>query len=254
MRWRLIRTAPASGALNMAIDRVLSESFKSGKSEPVFRLYSWSPPAVSLGRFQKAGETVDVEMCRKHGIDIVRRITGGSAILHENELTYSIVCSAEILPCRGVKESYMYLTGFLIDAYRRIGLEASYACLSDPERVRKDSGFCFSESGPCDITIYGKKIGGSAQKRTRKKIFQHGSIPFTIRDDIEKFFRVPVSGSSEAVSLYKLHCPLEGFEDLILESFERKMGVEFYETSLTAGEKELAEKLIYEKEKAPLAE
>src|SRR4051794_9669315 len=98
LSWRLIVSPALSGPANMAIDEALLNSFDPAGSQPVLRLYNWDPPALSLGRFQKAAEVLDLVRCRNERIDIVRRITGGGVIYHADELTYSLVCSPDQIP------------------------------------------------------------------------------------------------------------------------------------------------------------
>src|SRR6185369_7022749 len=178
--WRLIVTSPLSGAENMAIDEALLRSFDPESSLPVLRLYGWNPPALSLGRFQKAAEVLDLTRCRADGVTIVRRITGGGVIYHADELTYSLVCApGQIPPAASIKDSFRVLTGFLLAFYRRLGLEAAYAVDTMPEgtRLGERTAFCFAGRESFDILVGGRKIGGNAQRRLKGVIFQHGSIP-----------------------------------------------------------------------------
>lgn len=178
--WRLIVTPPLSGAENMAIDEALLRSFDPESSLPVLRLYGWNPPALSLGRFQKAAEVLDLDRCRADGVAIVRRVTGGGVIYHADELTYSLVCSpGQIPPAESIKDSFRVLTGFLLAFYRRLGLDAAYAVDASPEgtRLGERTAFCFAGKESFDILAGGLKIGGNAQRRLKGVIFQHGSIP-----------------------------------------------------------------------------
>ena len=182
--WRLIVTPPLSGAENMAIDEALLRAFDPVGSEPLFRLYGWNPPTLSLGRFQNAAEVLDLERCRADGVAVVRRITGGGVIYHADELTYSLVCSPEqIPPASSVKDSFRVLTGFLLSFYRSLGIDAAYAVDAAPEgtRLGERTPFCFAGKESFDILADGRKIGGNAQRRLKGAIFQHGSIPLVNR-------------------------------------------------------------------------
>jgi lipoate-protein ligase A len=182
--WRLIVTPPLSGAENMAIDEALLRSFDPTVSRPVLRLYGWDPPALSLGRFQKAAEVLDLERCRADGVAVVRRVTGGGVIYHADELTYALVCApGQIPPASSVKDSFRVLTGFLLTFYRRLGLDAAYAADAVPEeeRLGERTAFCFAGRESFDILAAGRKIGGNAQRRLKGVIFQHGSIPLQNR-------------------------------------------------------------------------
>jgi len=180
-RWRFIDAGPLDGASNMAVDAALLDRFDAETSPPVFRIYGWDPPALSLGRFQDAAATLDLERCRSRGVPVVRRITGGGAVYHADELTYAIVCAPRHLPGSGlpVKESFRNLNRFLLDFYRALGLPAAYA-VDLPGALPVPSApaaFCFAGREGFDILAYGRKLGGNAQRRTRNAIFQHGSIP-----------------------------------------------------------------------------
>jgi lipoate-protein ligase A len=183
-KWRLILTPAFSGAENMAIDEALLRSFDPVTSLPVLRLYGWNPPALSLGRFQKAAEVLDLERCRADGVAVVRRVTGGGVIYHADELTYSLACSpSQIATTSSIKDSFRVLTGFLLSFYRTLGLDAAYAIDVVPEgtRLGERTAFCFAGTESFDILAGGRKIGGNAQRRLKGVIFQHGSIPLCNR-------------------------------------------------------------------------
>ncbi|HTG82958.1 MAG TPA: lipoate--protein ligase family protein [Geobacteraceae bacterium] len=184
IHWRLIDTGPLDGPANMAVDEALLACFNPELSRPVLRLYGWEPPAISLGRFQLAGDVLDLERCAASGIPVVRRVTGGGAIFHAEELTYAIVCAPhQIPPAVSVKDSFRVLTGFLLRFYGKLGLESRYAadCLPAGARLGERTPFCFAGMESCDVLIGGKKIGGNAQRRLKNVIFQHGSIPIVNR-------------------------------------------------------------------------
>ena len=168
----------------MAVDEALLCSFDPSFSLPVLRLYGWNPPALSLGRFQKAAEVLDLARCRADGVAVVRRMTGGGVIYHADELTYSLVCApGQIPPASSIKDSFRVLTGFLLAFYRALGLDAAYAVDVAPEgtRLGERTDFCFAGKESFDILANGRKIGGNAQRRLKDVIFQHGSIPLQNR-------------------------------------------------------------------------
>jgi lipoate-protein ligase A len=193
--WRLIDTGPLSGPENMAIDAALLECFVPGESRPVLRLYGWEPPAFSCGRFQRPEEILDLSACARDGIPVVRRITGGGVIFHGQELTYSLVCPVAVIPGGdSVKEGFRYLTSFLLDFYRALGLEADFALDTDTggRRLGLRTPLCFAGTEECDILINGRKIGGNAQRRLRKVVFQHGSIPLrSMAEQAAPYLREP---------------------------------------------------------------
>ena len=164
------------GRENMEIDeKLLDYAIENQLKAPVFRLYGWEPACVSLGRNQK-DTGVDKDFCQNNGIDIVRRLTGGRALLHDKELTYSFVC-----PCGFLKngetviQSYKEISGALALGLSKIGIMAEF-----PENKKAHTNFeyCMSLSTGADLCFEGKKIVGSAQFRKQGYILQHGSIMF----------------------------------------------------------------------------
>ena len=122
-RWRYIESGAKPGAENMAVDEAVFEAHAAGESSPALRVSGWRPRAVSLGRFQRAESSVDLEACRRLGVDVVRRPTGGRAILHtEQEVTFSVVLSGKRLGTTGVMDSYQALAGGIVAGLRRLGL------------------------------------------------------------------------------------------------------------------------------------
>ncbi len=179
--WRYIDTGANIAAYNMAVDEEFLARAQAGESTPVLRLYTWDPPAVSLGRFQKMTEAVNVDACREHGFDIVRRITGGRAVLHRNELTYSIVSSIDnpLFPSN-VQGTYRVIAAGLLAGLRNLGIPAEMVSRgSRHSRLvnshAKDPA-CFSSPSWYEIVVNGKKIIGSAQRRLSGAFLQHGSI------------------------------------------------------------------------------
>ncbi len=185
----------------MAVDEALLACFDPERSRPILRLYGWEPPAFSLGRFQKEVEVLDLEKCAAAGVPVVRRITGGGAIYHAEELTYSIVCAPHhIPPAVSVKDSFRLLTRFLLRFYEELGLEPCYAADHFPAgtRLGERTPFCFAGKESCDVIIGGKKIGGNAQRRLKNVIFQHGSIPLVnLAAYGATFLRHPPAGVEE---------------------------------------------------------
>jgi lipoate-protein ligase A len=188
---RLIPLAGFSPYENMAIDEFMIESYERN-SRPVLRLYYWSPPGLSIGRNQDAQNEINLEKCAEKHLPIVRRITGGGAIYHSNELTYSIVCSENDLSETpvSVKASFEILNGFIMRMYSKFGLKAAYAKDIDPgAKFGERAPFCFAANEEYDVVIGSKKIGGNAQMRKKKTIFQHGSIPLCENAGATDFMR-----------------------------------------------------------------
>ena len=252
--WRLIDTGPLDGASNMAIDEALLDSFDPGKSTPVLRLYGWSPPALSLGRFQDAGKVLDLTRCKAGGVPVVRRITGGGVIYHADELTYAIVCGPQHLPEKTtIKESFRFLTGFLLSFYRELGIPAVYAAdvPGNMSRLGKPTPLCFAGRESYDIQVDGRKIGGNAQRRLRKAVFQHGSIPLRNRVDTGIGFlreRPPVPDLSVAdLSMLGVNVPEEVLKKRLAAAFAGRIGGNLVPSEMTVAERERAECLIHGK-------
>jgi len=252
-KWRFIDSGPLDGAANMAVDEALLRCFHAESSMPVFRIYSWEPPALSLGRFQRGGEVLDREKCREAGIAAVRRITGGGVIYHASELTYSLVCAPRhIPPAVSIKESFRVLTSFLIGFYQRLGLNPAYAVESSPHSsFGERSAFCFAGRETYDILINGRKIGGNAQRRLKNVIFQHGSIPLVNRADIgAALLREPPAGVGEITSAL---CDLgveetrEELKRVMAESFAAAIPAVLWDDSLTLEEESVAASLARNK-------
>ncbi len=168
---------PADGAWNMAVDRAVLTARAAGTAPPTLRLYWWRVPTVSLGHFQSVGD-VDAEACRELGFDVVRRPTGGRGVLHDHELTYSIVASLEDGVPRGVTASYRWLSGPLLLAYQALGVDAALTNRSRGER----SAACYLHATHADLSLGAAKLSGSAQVWDGAAVLQHGS--FVIDRDV----------------------------------------------------------------------
>ena len=178
MSWRLLVTEPCDGAQNMAIDEALWRGRQAGESPPTLRFFAWAPPTVSLGYGQPLDRHVDVDACRRLGVGVVRRPTGGSAIYHdgpERELTYSVVATAEDLGIGpDLLETYQWIARALLRGLRTLGAPAEMV----PERPPEGPvpAFCFARTGVFEIEIAGRKVVGSAQRRQGTSFLQHGAV------------------------------------------------------------------------------
>src|SRR5205809_901778 len=180
--WRLLLDKPASGAWNMAVDEVLLDGVAAGTAPPTLRFYAWTPPCLSLGYFQPF-DVVDIDGCRALGVEVVRRPTGGRAILHDRELTYSVALPAPVLgQDGGVLPSYYRLSLALQDGLRRLGVPATLAPES-PGSSAAHGPVCFDRPSAHEILLHGRKLVGSAQTRRGGGLLQHGSILIEPRID-----------------------------------------------------------------------
>ncbi|MBN1519552.1 MAG: lipoate--protein ligase family protein [Spirochaetales bacterium] len=168
MQLRYLETGARPAAFNMGLDEAVLDEVAAGRSQPTLRLYAWKPWAVSLGYFQGLNDEVDREACSASGVDVVRRVTGGGAVFHAAELTYSIV----------VPESHPLAAGSILDSYRSIcgGLVLGLSSLGIP-----------AEFAPLnDVVAGGKKLSGNAQTRKKGCLLQHGTVLLDV--DVDQMF------------------------------------------------------------------
>lgn len=176
MIWNYLDTGLKNGRFNMQLDETMAHKVASGIGHPVLRFFQWQPYCISLGKHQKIQE-IDTERCREAGVDIVYRPTGGRAILHAEELTYSVIFKDTI--AGNVEETYHRISEALVDGLRELGIPAEMAPVhADFKTLYKQpsSAACFSSSAKHEIQVNGKKLVGSAQRRFAGAVLQHGSI------------------------------------------------------------------------------
>ncbi|MDH5607768.1 MAG: MTH938/NDUFAF3 family protein, partial [Anaerolineae bacterium] len=175
--WRLISTPPASGAWNMAVDEALLESVGRRASLPVLRLYAWDPPCLSLGYAQPLAD-VDQDALLGRGWELVRRLTGGRAILHADELTYSVIAPPDEPRLAGdILESYRRLSTAILAALEMLSLPVKSTPSENVPAGQITDPVCFEVPSHYEITVKGKKLVGSAQARRKEGILQHGTLP-----------------------------------------------------------------------------
>lgn len=166
--FRLLTTGEGSAAFNMGLDEAILASVSKGAAEPTLRLYAWKPSAISIGYFQGLSEEVDLDACRANGVDVVRRITGGGAVFHQAEITYSVVIpEGHPLFVRSVLASYERVCAGVIAGLGVLGVQASFAPIND-------------------IVSAGKKVSGNAQTRKMGCLLQHGTVLLDV--DVELMF------------------------------------------------------------------
>jgi lipoate-protein ligase A len=183
--WRLLISPPADGATNMAVDEAILHALGDGAGRPTLRFYQWQPPCLSLGYNQPWAE-VDTEACARRGYTWLRRPTGGRAILHIDELTYSITApDSEPRVHGGITESYRRLSRGLLAGLRSLGADVFQA---QEEKVsnRQAGAACFDTPSNYEITVGGRKLIGSAQVRRRGQVLQHGALPLS--GDLDRIF------------------------------------------------------------------
>ncbi len=182
--WRLIRDGATDGASNMARDRALFDAIEKHSEDrgapppPVLRLYAWRPWAVSLGQHQDLDRTIDRKALTERGYDWVRRPTGGRAVLHADEITYCLVAPLSGPFADGLAASHHRIAAALSRFYRCFNLPVSLTRPASPAQLDPRSPApCFVEPGLAELELDGRKLAGSAQRRGRRALLQHGSLP-----------------------------------------------------------------------------
>lgn len=240
-QWRMLQTGVNTAFSNMAIDQAILVANSEGKVPPTVRFYGWMPAAISIGYFQSLADEIDIQACERFGVDYVRRITGGGAVFHEKELTYSIVVpeSHKEIP-KNIMKSYGRICGAVIKGLHHLGIESSYAPIND-------------------IIAGGRKISGNAQTRKRETVLQHGTVLMDV--DVDKMFsllKVPnekikdkliADVKQRVTSMKHLLGEEVAFKDVaeaMKLGFEEEFQVELIEDNLSTTERVLAKK--FEKE------
>ncbi|MGR3221227.1 MAG: lipoate--protein ligase family protein [Candidatus Anammoxibacter sp.] len=248
MKFRFVDTGIATGVKNMALDEAVMISVRTGKAPPTIRLYQWEPSCLSLGRFQ-ALNGINITKCNKLGVDIVRRLTGGKAVLHNDELTYSFIAPRTFLS-RSIKESYKSIADPILSTLRQLGLDAA---LKSEKANKVSSPICFYDSSWYEINVNNKKIVGSAQARIKDVLLQHGSILLDFDPDaLNSLFdtkddNVNNRNISERVTSIKqetnksVELPL--LKSLLIENFAKSLSIEIIPEEITNEELLLAKEL-----------
>jgi lipoate-protein ligase A len=254
--WRLLDTGTLSPACNMAVDRALLALHANGKSPPTLRLYQWQPPGVSLGYFQRQHD-LDLEACRRRGYEVVRRPTGGRAVLHLNDLTYAVVAGiAEGMPS-SVMAAYNLIAQGLLRAFRLLGIEAR----KGRERgVAQQTDMCFLRCTLGAIVHNKKKLVGSAQTWHASSLLQHGSI--IVKPQVDSWMAL-MKGEGESPEAVRTRLAarltsveeilgrtpkLDELKEAIRQGMAQALGVEFQPGELRAAEWTLARDLAFQEE------
>ncbi|WP_316044272.1 biotin/lipoate A/B protein ligase family protein [Saccharococcus sp. Marseille-Q5394] len=210
--WHFINSGKCSPSYNMALDEALLEWHSIGEIGPVLRFYEWDPATLSIGYFQSVEREIDLEAVEKHGLGFVRRPTGGRGVLHEHELTYSVIVTEDYpgMP-ETVTEAYRVISGGLLEGFRNLGLHAEFSLPASKEQSnnlkKPKSAVCFDAPSWYELVVEGKKVAGSAQTRQKGVILQHGAILLGLDED-------------KLVSLFKF--PSEESRKRMLESLPEK--------------------------------
>lgn len=277
--WRLLTDNTRDPYENMALDETLLLLCGKGLSPPTIRFYTWDPSALSIGYSQDPLKQLDTELCRSLNIPVIRRITGGKALIHNNDLSYSVVFHYDgVLQRHSILESQRVINNCLVDAIREMGMDARLR-LNGENRYDGLSGvstgklpFCFLIPASNDIIVSERKIVGSAQRRTKNAFIQHGSIFVDPPDDIDvrlltgskkikkgaddpELKSSPVAFDREDqqtgytwVNRHLLKkTNIQELQDILIKSFEEGFGVKIHRENLTRLETDMKEKLKEEK-------
>ena len=258
--WRLLITPPARGAWNMAADESILEHMGHGDSLPTLRLYAWDPACLSLGRAQPFSD-VDTNRLQARGWEVVRRATGGRAILHTDELTYSVIAPNNEPSVAGtVLESYNRLAQALLLAVKNLELPVELNSNAAQNGILRNNPVCFEVPSTYEITVDGKKLIGSAQARKKEGVLQHGSLPLTgdlaricqalvyeselAREDASKRL---LARAATVESALARAVSWETAAQAFIHAFEAQLGLSLKRGELSESESRRADELVKEK-------
>lgn len=260
--WRLLHTGWKDSAENMAIDEAILIAHSEGRVPPTIRFYGWNPATLTIGYFQRVNKEIDLNRVQERGLGFVRRPTGGRAVLHDQEVTYSVIVEEGYpgMPT-SVTQSYRAISMGLLHGFRNLGLQGEMIPLETEEEKRKyaslGSAACFDSPSNYELVIEGRKVAGSAQTRQRGVILQHGSILLGL--DVDLLFdvlRFPSDSVKErmkkgfikkAVAINELKGDPVSFEKAVQafsKGFESGMKIQLKPSELTPYEQELAQQLV----------
>ncbi len=192
--WQLVITPNCDSHFNMALDEVYFRKVAGKGGGPVVRLYGWNSPSVTIGRFQNIDRALNLEVCKKRGVTVVRRPTGGRLVYHGHDLTYSVSARLGVPPFDGgIIPSYTIISQWLVDGLKQLGISASLA----EGQVHHTTGvrtreLCFSAASRYEIICQGRKLAGSAQLRSGGAMLQQGSVPLTLAaGSVAEIIRLP---------------------------------------------------------------
>jgi lipoyl(octanoyl) transferase len=263
--WRFIDSGHCSPSFNMALDEALLDWHSEGKFPPVIRFYGWNPATLSIGYFQKVEKEINLDAVEQYQLGFVRRPTGGRGVLHEDELTYSVIVSEEHpnMP-KTVTEAYRVISEGILKGFQHLGLDAYFA---EPKTIEERdalknprSSVCFDAPSWYELVVEGRKVAGSAQTRQKGVILQHGSILLDL--DEEKLFslfkypnerikeRMKRAFKSKAVAINEISprkISLEEAKKAFYRGFAEGLEVDLEPYTLTSEELAYVQKLAVER-------
>lgn len=258
MKWRLIIDHRGGPAINMAVDEAISLSTKKDNAPPTLRIYFWSRPAVTIGYFQKIREEVDLRYCLERGIDVVRRLTGGRAIVHDlEELTYSFSAPFEDpFKNRNLHDTYLAISEAFVTGFRDLAIDVEMCSARSTSSRPGRSPVCFQSLGLAEASVNGRKVIGSAQKRWTKGFLQQGSIPLDLNfdllyralsfpsDALRKRAREAANKKMAGLRSFAPELSMEELTDAIRRGFERRFNVILETEKISSEEQNTVSELL----------
>ncbi|MEL0538892.1 biotin/lipoate A/B protein ligase family protein [Staphylococcus debuckii] len=254
--WNFINSGSHDPYYNMAMDEALLNFVSRGEIDPVIRFYTWNPATLSIGYFQRLQKEIDIEKVKEKGYGLVRRQTGGRGVLHDKELTYSVIVpeSHPEMP-KTVTEAYRVISQGLLEGFKELGFETYFAVPRSKEEREKlkqpRSSVCFDAPSWYELVVEGRKIAGSAQTRQKGVILQHGSILKDIDvDDLFDMFifknerlkeKMKNAFTDKAVAINDIsdtEVTLEQMEKAFEKGFQKGLNINFKPLELTEAQKE----------------
>ncbi|WP_174734154.1 lipoate--protein ligase family protein [Mesobacillus harenae] len=267
--WRFLDTGDQPPSFNMALDEALLDWHSEGKIPPVIRFYGWSPATLSVGYFQKIEKEINMEAVKNHRLGFVRRPTGGRGVLHEHELTYSVIVTEDYpdMP-RTVTEAYRVISEGILKGFHNLGLDAYFSVPKTAEErdslKNPRSAVCFDAPSWYELVVEGRKVAGSAQTRQKGVILQHGSILLDLDEDkLFSLFKYPndrvkermqKAFKSKAVAINEISptkISIEAAKKAFEKGFAEGLNIELERYTLSDKEHEYVTKLAKEKYENP---
>jgi len=247
--WRLIEDGPASGEWNMAVDSALLKSAELGVSAPALRLYEWDRPTLSYGYLQEKDGWIDLDYLEKNRIPIVRRPTGGRALVHDDEVTYSVIIPSSSPLYGSLRQIYGMVSDAIKKALDDIGVKTGEGKTQPGSR---NSALCHSAKTSFEISLEGRKIVCGAQRRFKSSAIQHGAIALSVdkerdlscfiwRDEADRKMAVRKMGGLN--DFLEKRVSADTVRKALINAFEKLYGIEFEKGELTPVEREAANAL-----------
>ncbi len=255
--WQYIYSGTGDPFFNLALDEVLLLENQRKKKPPLFRIYGWDRPAVSIGYFQKTDQACNLTECQKENLPVIRRITGGRAVFHEEDLTYSVVGSTREYPELGknILETYRKTSQAFLEGLKMLGVQGEWEKMRFSSVGRKSGLPCFASTSIYEVTYQGKKLLGSAQKRVGDSFIQQGSLPLDSQTAQQKIFLTNgdhfhngfEKNFTSLTEILNRKINLKEVADVFKTAWEKFWNIELIEAQLTLELISLADQLVQSK-------